>query len=820
VSIEPHDGIRTPAACRRARGAALWLAGAAALLCGAAGAAERPGARGYLTTPLELALIAEKADAGIEPYASARSEVLARASDPWLWGFSAYETCPDADTPAWNDNSGGVRWLYANALAYPLTGNAAHAASIVQILTALMSQVQSVDLEACDLNLAWGGPELVATADLIEEYWSGLTCTGPLSATPGDPVQGSGPCKRLFQNWLAKIVYHAVSEMASSAQNNRGAAGTNTAAYIADYLWDRNDVLLVHRNPTRINGGAPYLLTPAQAYAHAKELALDRMNGYGVHLGQTSSCDYLGGVFQSPQYAPVKSQITPEGIVTEDARRDEYCNVPVYNGTYQNYPQGHVGSNLQHCELMLRRGDRSCYDNEDPSDIPDYPVLGPDDVLRTTHLKPGRGSLERAIKAVITDSWTEWRHDPALEVAYHYYRHYGRLPGRGGWLAQSDDPNACYQDLCLTTLTHGFALEFPLKALDAAAGVEATLVDVGPTNGASRVPLEYAACTEPTGAVHAVRGVATVTGLAFRRSRLFGLERTGTPPATEAWLFEMAPSLCAAGTRVGPAPVGFAGLESLAACPDGTLYSVDWDASALRGRLLRIDAATGLGTLVGSHLLAENLRVVGLSCAPAGAPLWALTSGSGPRPPELLTIDPATGVESVVGPTGTAAGALEALELDRGSPTPRLLAAGTALYALDPATGAATSLGGFFGSVRELAMPQPASGPDSDDDGLPDPEDKCRDLANPTQVDADADGYGNLCDGDFNNDGRVGGPDFVQVGSRFGVHIGDASYDAAVDMNADGVIGGPDLALWAPFFGDPPGPSGLACAGVIPCAAP
>jgi hypothetical protein len=133
----------------------------------------------------------------------------------------------------------------------------------------------------------------VASADLIEEYWSGLTCTGPLSATPGDPVQGSGPCKRLFQNWLAKIVYHAVSEMASSAQNNRGAAGTNTAAYIADYLWDRNDVLLVHRNPTRINGGAPYLLTPAQAYARAKELALDRMNGYGVHLGQTSSCDYF-----------------------------------------------------------------------------------------------------------------------------------------------------------------------------------------------------------------------------------------------------------------------------------------------------------------------------------------------------------------------------------------------------------------------------------------------------------------------------------------------------------------------------------------------
>ena len=799
-----------------------WLAtaGLALLTAGVVARAERPRARGYLTTPLELSLIREKADAGSEPYASARAKVLELAAQPWLWGFASHEACPDANTPAWNDNDAGTPVLWANALAYHLTGHASHANLVLQTLGAIMSQVQSFDLESCELNVAWGVPELVAAADLIEDHWSGTTCFGPLSPVPGDAAQGAGPCKRLFQNWLAKNAYPVVSLPATRSKDNRGAAGTTAAAYIADYLWDRDDLLLVHRNPPQIAAGAAWQLTPAQAFAHAKELALDRMNGYGVELRSAASCDYLAEPQQSPQWAPVKSQITRAGILPDDARREEFCNVPGYDGAYQNYPQIHIGSLVQHCELLLRRGDRSCYDNEDPSDLPDYPVLGPDDVLRTTHLRPGRGSLERAIKAVITDSWTEWRHDPALEVAYHYYRHYGRLPGRGGWLAQSDDPNACYQDLCLTTLTHGFALEFPLKAVDAPAGGEATLVEVGTTTGASRVPLEYAACTEPTGAVNAVRGVEAVAGLAFRRSRLFGLERPGTPPGADAWLFEMAPSLCAEGTRVGASPVGFAGLESLAACPDGALYSVDWDASALRGRLLRIDAATGLGTLVGSHLLAENRRIVGLSCAPAGAPLWALSSGSGPRPPELLTIDPATGVESVIGPTGTAAGALQALELDRGSATPRLLAAGTALYALDPATGAATSLGGSFGSVRELAMPQPAAGPDSDDDGLPDPEDNCRDLANPTQVDADADGYGNLCDGDFNNDGRVGGPDFVQIGSRFGVHTGSASYDAAVDMNADGAIGGPDLALWAPTFGDPPGPSGLACAGVIPCAAP
>jgi hypothetical protein len=798
-----------PAFPRRARG---WLVAAAAVASvGPAAATERPGARGYLTTPLELSIIAAKADEGIEPYASSRTAVLARAAQPWVWGFLAHETCPDADSPAWNDNSGGTRVTYANALAYHLTGSASHAALVQTILQAAMSQVLDF-AEGCDTNLGWGAPELVASADLIEDYWEGLTCTGPLTPTPGDPTLGSGPCKQLFQNWLAKAVYPVISEMASSSQNNRGASGTATAAYIADYLWDRADVLLVHHNPSRINGGVPYLFTPAQAFAHARQLALDRMNGYAIDLGN-SSCDYLGGVFQSPQFAPVKSQITPGGIISEDARRDEYCNVPVYNGTYQNYPQGHIGNNLQQCELLLRRGDRSCYENEDPSHIPSFPVLGPDGILRTTQLKPGRGSLERAIKAIVVDSSTEWRHDPALEVAYHYYRHHGRQPGIGAWLPQIDERDRCVQDLCLTTLTHGFALEFPMKALDAPAGGEAVLVDVQLQNGAARVPLEYAACTEPVGAVNAVRGVGPPSGLAFWRDRLYGLEIAGA----DAYLFQAAPSVCAEGTRVGTGAVGFTGLESLAACPDGSLYSADWDAVARRARLVRIDRETGLGAAVGSHSMEQDLRIVGMSCSSDGETLWALTSGAATRAPELLALDPATGVESVVGPTGTPNDALQALELDRSAASPRLLAAGSALYELNPATGAASLLGGSFGGVRALAMPEPTSGPDSDADGWPDPEDGCRDLANPDQADTDQDGFGNLCDGDFNNDGLVGAPDVAALVRAFGSQSGDPNYDPVVDMTSDGGIGSGDLAHWIGGFLRPPGPSGLACAGSVPC---
>jgi hypothetical protein len=782
-----------------------------------AGAAARPGARGYLTTPLELSILREKADEGIEPYASARSAVLAQAAQAWLWGFNAHETCPDSDSPGWNDNGGGTPVLYATALAWGLTGDASHAARVAALLQAIMSQVLDFDLEECQLHVAWGTPELVASADLIEDYWEGLTCTGPLTPTPGAPTLGAGPCKRLFQNWLAKNAYHVVSLLTSRSQNNRGAAATNAAAYVADYLWDRDDVLLVHRNPSRINQGVPYLLTPAQAFAHANRLALDRMNGYSIHLGSGASCDYLSGPWQSPAYPPVKSQITPGGIIPEDARRQQYCNVPVYDGTYQNYPQGHIGSNVQQCELMLRRGDRSCYDNEDASLLSDYPVLGPDGVLRTTYLLPGRGSLERAIKAVVVDSRTEWRHDPALEVAYRYYRHHGRLLGSGAWLAQIDDRSACYQDVCLATLTHGFALEFPLKAYDAPDGSEATLSDVDLASGASRVPLEYAACAESAGAVNAVRGVGTVTGLAYFRDRLYGLEAAGSPPGADAYLFEMAPSPCAQGARVGPQPVGFAGLEALAACPDGSLYGADFDPAARRARLIRIDRATGVGSAVGSHAMAQDLRVVGLACAADGHRLWALSSGAGARPAELVAVDPATGVEMVIGPTGTPANALQALELDRSGGGTRLLAAGTALYELDPGSGAATPLGGSFAGVRALAMPEPTAGPDSDDDGRIDPQDNCRDLPNEGWVDADADGFGNLCDGDFDGDGVVGTLDLLRVAAGFGSSAAEAAYDPAVDLGSDGTIGVPDVLPFARSFGRPPGPSGLACAGAPPC---
>lgn len=415
--------------------------------------------RGYLTTPAELDLIRQKAESGLEPYKSAMEDVIDWADKDWDYRLDARETCGNADRPSWLDNERGVPRLYGKALAYHLAQDDQYAEQVRDILERIMTEVESFTLEQnqCLLTVSWGIPEVIAAADLIEGYWIDMTCTGPVSTVYGENDLIEGNCKTLFQNWLVKNPYYLISLIAEESQSNWGAAATNALAYIADYLWDRPDVTLIHRRPPEISEGRSINLTPAQAYVFANQLMLARMNGYRVELRSRYSCDDFSLDSQSDQWLPVKSQITETGIIPEEARREEYCNTPVYNGDYQNYPQLHIGHNIQQCELMLRRGDSSCYDNIDYTDFPNYEFVDREGVVRTTHLYPGRGSLERAINAVIVDSGTEWRHDSALEMAYRYYHIRARFGQMEAWPAEFDRPARCDQDACFGTLTHGFA---------------------------------------------------------------------------------------------------------------------------------------------------------------------------------------------------------------------------------------------------------------------------------------------------------------------------------------------------------------------------
>ncbi|MEL7450135.1 MAG: S8 family serine peptidase, partial [Pseudomonadota bacterium] len=92
--------------------------------------------------------------------------------------------------------------------------------------------------------------------------------------------------------------------------------------------------------------------------------------------------------------------------------------------------------------------------------------------------------------------------------------------------------------------------------------------------------------------------------------------------------------------------------------------------------------------------------------------------------------------------------------------------------------------------------------PDRDDDTIQDGLDNCLDIPNADQLDADGDGFGNICDGDFNNDCATSFPD---IGYMKQVIF---TTDPVADLNGDGVVNFGDVGLLKTLFFEPPGPSG------------
>lgn len=118
--------------------------------------------------------------------------------------------------------------------------------------------------------------------------------------------------------------------------------------------------------------------------------------------------------------------------------------------------------------------------------------------------------------------------------------------------------------------------------------------------------------------------------------------------------------------------------------------------------------------------------------------------------------------------------------------------------------------------------------PDYDGDGILNEDDNCINVANSAlgftpspydhvcgQQDADNDGYGNACDSDTNNDGATGMDDLSAV-NICAKAVGQVPN---LDLNCDGACGQDDTsrALREAQLITRPGPSGIACAGTVPC---
>ena len=105
---------------------------------------------------------------------------------------------------------------------------------------------------------------------------------------------------------------------------------------------------------------------------------------------------------------------------------------------------------------------------------------------------------------------------------------------------------------------------------------------------------------------------------------------------------------------------------------------------------------------------------------------------------------------------------------------------------------------------------------DADSDGVPDDADNCIDVPNGpdipdaggnSQLDTDGDGYGNMCDGDLNNDGDTNTLDLNLYKQAHRTSIGDPNYDADADFNGNGEINTLDLNIYKVLHRLPPGPS-------------
>jgi len=98
---------------------------------------------------------------------------------------------------------------------------------------------------------------------------------------------------------------------------------------------------------------------------------------------------------------------------------------------------------------------------------------------------------------------------------------------------------------------------------------------------------------------------------------------------------------------------------------------------------------------------------------------------------------------------------------------------------------------------------------DLDADGIANALDNCTLVANPAQLDADGDGYGNFCDADLNNSGWVTSDDYSILRSVMNQSASSGPTAGAADLNGSGRVNTTDYSILRARINAAPGPSAL-----------
>ena len=253
------------------------------------------------------------------------------------------------------------------------------------------------------------------------------------------------------------------------------------------------------------------------------------------------------------------------------------------------------------------------------------------------------------------------------------------------------------------------AIELSAEIKGYSATSPGTIVDVEPASGSHAVPPEFAGCPAAPNPPNTLFSGGFTSGLAFVDDTLFGLffDPGGSP---NVFLFTLTDTFCATAQPVAGASA-LPNLESLTYIAQrGLLYSVDFSFGGHVGRLVTIDPDSGSTTIIGAAM-ARDVWVVGLAFDPTRNTLFGVTNGFADRNvQELYRIDLDSGVETLIGATGTAPHELKSLTLDSSTTPPRLIAAGTTLYEINRDSGVATPIGGSFpapiAALADRSLPQ------------------------------------------------------------------------------------------------------------------